>query len=314
MPIGEQADGGTATPVGTERDSDATKLARVASFLRDHDLSLDDILEAVDERPGEECLLFVGSVPAGTSTRFSDADLIAIGATPGPAALNVQQNGVAQLVRTLGEHLEVCTAYYAPPVLQMLAERTRRALFAIGHPRPADEPLDEMETLDISVLKFAHRIRSGVPLRGSVQPLREAMVLQHLDDYLVTHGILEQMIYLEDVRGELDSGSAASAAYTFTYSMNFLAGAMLAAVGETNPDPKWRVRLLQRERDRIGGERADELCRYLLGPGDQEPVQWIRNGFRFSADVAEHCLASRPLARQAVAKVRKAVTLAIDPP
>lgn len=301
-------------PSRAECDTEAKKLARVAAFLAGYGLTIADILDAVEERPGEQCLLFVGSVPAGTSTRFSDADLIVIGATPGQADLNVQQNGVAQIVRTMGEGLEVCTAYYPPPVFQALAERTGRALSAIGNPQPVDEPLRELETLDIGLLKFAHRLKSGVALRGNVQPLRESMWLQYLDDYLVAHGILEQMIYLEDVRGELESGSPSSAAYTFTYSVSFLAGAMLATVGETNPDPKWRVRLLEREHCRIGSERTHELCRYLLGPGDHEPVQWIRRGFQFSSEVAGHCLASRPLARLAVEKIRKAVTLTIDAP
>lgn len=296
-----------------ERNSEATGLARVVTFLGGHGLTVQDVLDSVEEQPGERCVLFVGSVPAGTSTRLSDADLMVIESVPASAELIVEQNGVAQVVRTMGERLEVCAAYYSPPLFQIIAERIRHALSPIGDPRP-DAPLRKMETLDLVLLKFSHRLRTGVTLRGNAESIRESLCLRHLADYLVIHGILEHMIYLEDLQGELENGSIASAAYTFTYSMSYLAGAALATVGETNPDPKWRVRLLERERDRIGHERADGICRYLLGPGSQEPRQWIRDGLKFSAEVIEHCLAARPLARQAVDKVRKAITLSVPEP
>ena len=76
--------------------------------------------------------------------------------------------------------------------------------------------------------------------------------------------------------------------------MDWLAASALASVGETNPHPKWRVRLLQLHRDAVGAEDADTLMRYLFQPLEPDAEKVVREAIAYANGLVGRILERHP--------------------
>jgi len=240
-------------------DRDAVARANVDGFLDSLGMSFDQLSQEIPSEP-DDLVLVTGSVAEGLGTPVSDIDLLVVGVQRRAGALHLPQDGNQEIVYRLSNGIELNIAYLETAGVRALEATLRTVAENIASPAA-----QAVAPLDGSALLMAHRLRTGAPLRGDVAQLREQLRLEVLPDYMLIRSRFEHFVYREDALGQLQVGHPDSARYMMSFAFHHVASVALGGLGETNPDPKWRLRLLQRNRDRLGGLLSDQLCDYLLG-------------------------------------------------
>ncbi|MER5523619.1 hypothetical protein ABT075_03265 [Streptomyces sp. NPDC002677] len=194
--------------------------------------------------PADGVLFVAGSVVDGLANRNSDLDVYFLG---GDGAATV---GADTTVRkgeksgTIGEldGREVSLSILEPAGIEELTRSFQECLAALSD----GGGIVQLESQND--LKVLHRIRTGVPLRGAerLERLRVSTGTERLAEYHVNVQAVAAVNRLTDVDGELAEGNDASACWMFREAVAHVARLVLALDGETNPAPKWLVRLLER--------------------------------------------------------------------
>ncbi|WP_406863827.1 hypothetical protein ABZO31_26680 [Streptomyces sp. HUAS MG47] len=193
----------------------------------------------------EDGVLFVaGSVVDGLANRNSDLDVYFLGGDAAPVVgsdTTVRKGEKSGTVAVL-DGREISLSVLEPSGIEELARSFRECLTALS----ADSGIVQLESQND--LKVLHRLRTGVPLRGGerLEQLRRSTGTDRLAEYHVNVQAVAAVNRLTDVEGELAEGNDASASWMFREAVAHVARLVLALDGETNPAPKWLVRLLER--------------------------------------------------------------------
>lgn len=191
------------------------------------------------------CAFVSGSLIEGIGNARSDLDVFVV--TPhGDVESAVDAVpftfGEARIDISYAEDIRVDTEVWTIHSIRVAAKQLREV------------PLDDraaMTSMDERRLQLAHRIRIGVPtvhdemfrsIQGLFDYARLAFVLcnRFLADYLND---------AEDAAGAIGAGDGGTALLTSRAALGSVVDAYLAAHGETNAKPKWRVPKLRRHGD-----------------------------------------------------------------
>jgi hypothetical protein len=160
--------------------------------------------------------------------------------------------------------------------LKQLAERMRSTVHTLERLEGARKAIvfteDDLRTL--------HRIRTGIQLRNPEVAAKWANELhtEALPDYLSLLFVGFHFSLREDALGEIAAGRPSSALWIFRESLGCIAAGLLASVGQTNPNNKWRVRLLEQNAAQVGEQPTACLLDLLLRdhPSSSEVPEYIR--------------------------------------
>lgn len=244
------------------------------SFLARFNLSMHKLLECIGEIEPWEAVLLGGSIPEGLANRTSDIDLLLLGdiELPGKSPLPPIRTGGATIAfrpnfGPLRLQIETVPIAHLEGLVRQMAE------VAADFDQP--ERVRSVRALDALDLRTIHRIRAGVALKNApvIQAWKRRLRCDLLPSYLLASQAAQQRIALEDAAGERSEGRWESALWAMQRCVQASASALLASVGETNPNAKWCVRLLQLRRLEAGPELCDDLIEYLIRPALQEPAQ-----------------------------------------
>ncbi len=270
-----------------ESAADAEALRHAARFLAQKGLILDDVLSSIDVRDGE-VLAVVGSVADGLANQFSDLDFLLIGERRQSGSMIFRQDGQENIVFQLADDLEVNVEYVDASELAALAEEVMGLVVADADAPPTMSQLSEAQVTRL------HRIRVGGAVFGDLQSWRARLLTDLLPDYVLVENIIMHYVHREDALGEFVSGESESANYNLANAMGFLAAAVLAQLGETNTKRQWRMKLLRRARDLIGGDRINMLQRFMTPSFDEDAASLQSQATAFADQLIQECLDSRP--------------------
>ncbi|UXY14938.1 hypothetical protein N8I74_16700 [Chitiniphilus purpureus] len=242
----------------------------IHAYLEWHDTGLEALsCMLLDETGacGDDVLYVTGSLVEGLGNLRSDIDVYLVTGRTFEARADF-----ASVLIIPFEACPVDVEIVAPERIEALIGRLAR--FAPDHdvdPRRAATAFSAAE------LKLLHNLRQGVPLFGAprladwqarIVPRTLSRILFDLSQVYLG------MLHL-DILGQIEDGDAASAIQLIEQYRGHLIGALLAALGNTNPADKWRLRLLERL---TAGRHAPDLP-----PGHDLPglARQLR-GFRVS--------------------------------
>jgi hypothetical protein len=271
-------------------------LENAEAYLSRRGLSLARIEECIDEVMPWETVLFGGSIPEGLANLDSDVDLLLLGDTQvaeSDVALPQLQAGDSEVTfkPNLGS-MRVTIEVVRPAHLEVLGRRMEEMVSVLLRPDAARffQGFSEFD------LRTMHRVRTGAPLRNPEVAARWRTRLHSdfLPIYTVALMILQHFLHREDAIGEAREGRRESALWSLKIAFGYVAGLLLASVDETNPNPKWRVRLLQLRRDEVGAELADSVVEHLVSPRVDDLEAYFRTLLQLCDTVLEAVAARHP--------------------
>jgi hypothetical protein len=254
----------------------------------------------------------VGSVADGLSNYLSDVNLLTIcGDSPTndvEAAVSRWQAAGPRKRPTV--RIRSCDKGYVDSLLHKLA----RVSALIHDPRQLGTgALTKIEMLNKLERALLHSLRTGIVLAnaGDVEAWRNAA--QDLADFLIVYHIGVHFNCREDAIAQVKYGDPISALWMLIPAADSLSGAMLASVGETHPDPKWRPRLLLRHQNTLGKERVERVLKYLLPSTPNVNANAVIQFALRSFDVTLlEILARRPAFMNPMLEFRKQAKIVID--
>lgn len=254
---------------------DATRQAQ--AFLSKFGLSLDRLQDCVGEIAPWEAVVLGGSIPEGLANQKSDIDLLLLGDKdlPGKSPLPPIQAGGATIAfrPNLGSlRVQIETVHIAH------LERLSRQMTEVAADFEDPEKAERVRAFGELDLRTIHRICTGVRLKNEAvaEAWKARLRCDLLPSYLLASQVAQQRMALEDAAGEWEEGRRESALWAMQRSLQASAMALLASVGETNPNSKWCVRLLQIHRGKAGPELCDDLIEHLIRPASEDLAERFR--------------------------------------
>lgn len=234
-------------------------------FLGERGLRLADLPGLLRPLADDEALVLGGSVAEGFANADSDVDVLLLGGYLAGDGI-VFQDSACEISTLAGEkQLEVSVEAWRPGDLESIAARMDTNVALIEAP----ETLTRAELIGHdSELRLLHRIRTGVVLanRAVVEQWRRRLHSDRLPAYMTLYWLNKHFGAREDAIAEWMGGHRRSCTHLFRECAAALSGALLAASGETHPNARWRVRVLERERDTLPPGAADRLSDWLCAP------------------------------------------------
>jgi len=271
-------------------------LQNASSFLKRWNMRVEDLTRFVRPLDTTETLVLVGSVPEGLANPLSDVDMFIIGDREFEEGVVVNESDFQEMSINTADAPEINIEYWRSRDLEQLERRLSNVftllsdLSLVG----GESKLKKIERFDFSELLILHRIRTGIVLANpeNAERWRQRLFLDQWPLYVILHGLGTHNIYREDAIAQVRYGDNLSALGMLRIMMDHLASSVLASVGETNPYPKWRLRLLNWYKRDLGDETVDNFVRYMF-PDPKEPAsETVRAAFEF-ADTAVAGIASR---------------------
>lgn len=233
------------------------------SQLARRGLSVDDLPSYARPLDDDECLLLVGSIAEGLGNPHSDVDLLLIGKTK--AFQDAGLTGVAYHLDAArpAPHIKVNTETYDPADLLRLQPTMSAAVAALEGDDPVDRPALISDARDVKLL---HRLRSGIPLAHPevVDLWRGRLHLDLLPELVAIGALVTHYSRREDGLSHVEEGDLDAASICLQESAAHVAGCLLATVGETNPAPRWRLKLLRRHEEGLGSPIVESLVAAML--------------------------------------------------
>ncbi len=266
--------------------------SHASEFLSRWSLKLADLAPLVRPLRDTETLLLVGSIPDGLANPLSDIDLMLVGDGELDAGLVVSESEFDESVGRLPAGQELNLEYWKGADLERLADKLQVVLDVIADP----SRLTKLNRLTEAELRLAHRVRTGVVLAnpGLAQEYRRRLRADDLPDYLILHWITAHYILREDAIAQAHEGDGLSMVWMLRFALDFLAGAMLASVGETNPYSKWRPRLLERNAQTLGRAQVDRLLGLMFAASSGDSRHQVSEGIDFADQALAEILERRP--------------------
>lgn len=210
-----------------------------------------------------ECLLLVGSIAEGLGNADSDVDLMLIGARGRTDTVRISQTQCDAETVLPTELAEISIETFEPEQLLQLAPIMTAAAAAFDAPEDAtDLPvLNNQEEA-----KLLHRLANGIPLVNSdvVDEWRHRLRLDAFREIFALSSSIKHFADRENGLSHVLEGDFDTASVCFRESASEAAAVLLAAVGQTQPSTRWRLRVLQRHRDELGHEHVDALIAAML--------------------------------------------------
>jgi len=282
-------------------------LPDLESQLAKRRLSVAALAQLIPGPAAEDVLLAVGSLAEGLANDRSDIDLLYIGRRPQLSGTLLEDGALPEVVLRTEHDIEVNVMFLEPPTLAALSDTLEKVFQGVGP--TTGEPA--FTTLSRNEVLLLHRIRVGVPLFGVPEPVRRRLLVDRLTDYLMLQGRMQHFALREDVLGQLTVGEVESAGFMMFFAMDHVVSLVLASVGETSPDSKWRVRLLRRHQAAIGVATVDGLCRYLT-QGVKGELE-IQNAIGFCDKVIGDAFNRRQDLVPLLAGLDEAITFVLNP-
>jgi hypothetical protein len=256
-----------------------------ADFLARWNLTLDDLTHQVGPLAPSETLLLVGSIAEGLANPLSDIDLMILGDGTLRQGVLINEAEFEQSVRRLDGGEELNVEYWRNEDVERIGDRLASVLAVMQDPTR----LVKLESFSEMELRFFHRLRTGVVLANAENAARwrQRLHIDHLGDYLVLHWLNLHSAYREDLIAQVQYGDPLTALTSLRLSMDALAAAVLATVGETHFHPKWRPLLLERRREEIGGETVDQLLSFLFPALASDPARLAREAIALSDGIIQ---------------------------
>ncbi len=267
-----------------------------SSLLKRWKMRVEDLTGYVRPLDATETLMLVGSVPEGLANPLSDVDVFIIGDRELDEGVVVNESDFQEVSINLCDGPEINVGYWRSKDLEQLEGRLRETFTLLRDPSLVGGPskLKKIERFDFNELLILHRIRTGVVLANpeNAERWRQRLFLDQLPLYVILHGLANHNIYREDAIAQVRYGDNLSALGMLRIMTDHLASAVLASVGETNPYPKWRVRLLNWYKGDLGDETVEKLMRFLFPDPKSDASEAVREALEF-ADFAIQGIALR---------------------
>ncbi len=275
----------------------STAVDHANRFLSAHGLTLEHVARSVGDVPAAETIIFGGSVCEGLANATSDLDLLLIGDSDiarGGAGLPQLEAGETTIAfqRDLGP-FRVQIERVRPAHLERIAEQMVETAESFRHPERAERVFwfGELDT------RTLHRIRTGIALRHAqvADQWRTRVASEFLPTYMLATMAAQHSNLMEDAVGEARAGRQESSLWALRYALGFAAAALLASCGETNPNAKWWVRLLQLNREVVGVELADALVRHMTSGPSPDFAAHLDEVRQLCEQVVTTAVASNPV-------------------
>jgi len=266
--------------------------SRTARYLARYDLRLDDVSQLIRPVGPAETLLLVGSVPEGLANEESDLDLILIGEGVLEDGLVLTIEEFENSTVRLPSGLDLNCELLRPAALRATASRFAPTFDAIRQP----ESVSQILLATDHELRTLHRLRSGVALANPkvAEAWRQELRLDELPGYVVLFALAHHLEYREDAIAQAKLGDARTAVLMLRLSMDYLAFALLGSVDETNQHPKWRVRLLERQRAVLGDDVVERCIAALFPKPQDDPRGATQEAIAFADAVIQGILERHP--------------------
>lgn len=240
------------------------RLRFTTEFLSARGLSLGDLTTCVRPLAPSEALLLTGSVADGLAHAQSDINLTCVG--EGPLTRDNAPGLLAPSTATPSSARALISMNYHQRLdVEHLLERVDRIAELMLDPFALAEgegvALDVPSELELTLL---HGLRTGIVLAQEdvVRSWRER--LDVLPQLLLIHYLGSHFNCREDVIAQVKHGDPQTALWMLVPAADLMAGALLASVGDTHSDRRWRPRALRRHASEFDAARIDRLLSYML--------------------------------------------------
>lgn len=242
-----------------------------ARYLAAHGFTPHTLPRCVRAVGPDESLLLVGSVAEGLAHANSDLDLLLI-ERDDPEREAMHQDTLTTRPDGFAVNVEIVGI----EAVHALGRRFVSCLDAAVHINAATPVLGFLGFDDQRLL---HRLSTGVVLvdPACLMPdLRHDYRLSQLADFLVVQHASCFLRLLADARHAAQDGSDPDTARLMaSLAARHLAATALAAVGETNPNPKWCLRLLRDHAPSLRSFAPPSLTRALVPTIDGPPLAHV---------------------------------------
>lgn len=221
-----------------------------APILKSLETDAASLLQLEDLSPESPAAIYLsGSLVEGFGNQCSDVDIFVVGALKPSGQTVIKKSKFSIAIHFLGKR-RVDFEYWPEDVMRELADKlahidVRKDFVA--------EKLDPVEEL------FIHRLKIGIPL---ARPERLQELRSHFNFELFTRYLAQQSIHridgaLEDLYGMIDDLDTDVALMRARDLVGLACDAYCHRLGNTNPLPKWRPKVLAAL---AGRERVDEVA------------------------------------------------------
>jgi Nucleotidyltransferase domain len=233
------------------------------AFLRNWEISKDDLLAHSPEVGDTEALALIGSIVEGLANEESDVDILYLGDSPLKDKITMQMDssytfGVSHDRRGREINVEQLTT----ASLKDLGARVGSSLEVLNDLRKWKGHYIERNH---NRLKMLHRIKTAMPLKNGhvLQAWQEFLQSSKFHKFLCLILVQDLMNLREDIAGEVNAGKLESAMWMtrFLYGPKLVAS-LLASAGETNANVKWHFRLFRRYEDVLGTELIEKVMEF----------------------------------------------------
>jgi hypothetical protein len=232
-----------------------------AAYASPGQRDLDAVLRRVAPCDAADTVLLVDPITSDPSQVNAPLELTVISDRGHDASLVFDENGREPPGRRVTADRELVIHYWRAEDLGKLQRCLGESVSALtsSSARRVAGPSDVE-------FRFLHLLRTGVVLANPnrADHWRKVMRVAALSEFLVLSWSRSHRYLVEEVRRSKDIDPTLCG-WTLRASLELVAGVMLASVGETDPEPIHRLRLLRRHHASLGDASVARLFALLLG-------------------------------------------------
>jgi 8-amino-7-oxononanoate synthase len=237
---------------------------QVTDQLAIRSLALNELAGYARPLERDECLLLVGSITEGLANADSDVDLMLIGRRGSTDSPTINMVRFDTETVQLSELAEVNVETFDSQQLLLLEPTMQATATALERPGAVKRVsiLNSQEEV-----RLLHRLANGIPLVNThiVEQWRTRLRVDVLPEVVALGASIVHFAHREDAISHVLEGDYDTATVCFRTSASDAAAMLLASVGETQPNPRWRLRVLRHHRESLGHERVDAIVEAMLG-------------------------------------------------
>jgi hypothetical protein len=274
-----------------EVEAMSTDVTAAEKFILSRGLEWQQLLKYAQRFGRRDGVLLVGSIAEGLAVADSDIDLLLLGCRDKDVHPTIDAARYETSIQRSHSGVGFNVEHWGIDDLTEIEGRLSVSLDAINNP----VNIRRVELFSLPELTMLHRLRTGLPIANPdvVTEWRRCLRTDELSGYMVLSSISDHFAYREDVIGQSRTQRTDSALYMLGFAVSAAASFTLASIGETNPEAKWRVSLVQQHRHAIGEALADALLQYLV-PTRPLTFEDIRGALKLSDTALAQVMPRRP--------------------